>query len=63
MLAITTMVDDGNPWMMSNPITQQRICYFTIICPTIAKAQMLNKPYIHNIDVKIMNTSAGSALD
>jgi hypothetical protein len=24
-------------------------------CLTIAKAQMLNKPYIHYIDVKIMN--------
>jgi hypothetical protein len=33
--------------MMSNPITQLRISYFTIICSTIAKAQMLNKPYIH----------------
>jgi len=26
---------------------------------TIVKAQMLNKPYIHYIDVKIMNVSAG----
>ncbi len=25
---------------------------------TIVKAQMLNKPYIHYIDVKIMNASA-----
>ncbi len=31
------------------------IHYFTIICLTIAKAQMLNKPYIHYIDVKIKN--------
>ncbi len=26
-----------------------------IICSTITKVQMLNKPYIHHIDVKIMN--------
>ncbi len=26
---------------------------------TIVKAQMLNRPYIHYIDVKIMNASAG----
>ncbi len=53
------MVDEDKPWMMSNPITQQRICYFSIICSTIAKAQMLNKLYIHYMDVKIMNKSAG----
>ncbi len=35
--------------------------YFTIICSTMAKAQMLNKPYIHYMDVKIMNKSAGGA--
>ena len=28
---------------------------------TIIKAQMLNKPYIHYIDVNIMNKSAGGA--
>ncbi len=28
-----------------------------------SKAQMLNKPYIHDIDVKIMNTSAGQPMD
>jgi hypothetical protein len=27
----------------------------SIICSTIAKEQMLNQPYIHYIDVKIMN--------
>jgi hypothetical protein len=30
---------------------------------TIAKAQMLSKPYIHYIDVKVMNKVAGNALD
>ncbi len=55
MLEITAMVDEDKAWMMSNPITQERICYFTIICSTIAQAQMLNKPYIHYMDVKIMN--------
>ena len=34
-----------------------------IICLTIAKAQMLNKPYIHYIGVKIMNKSASEPLD
>ncbi len=27
---------------------------------TIAKVQMLNKPYIHYKDIKVMNTSAGN---
>ncbi len=30
---------------------------------TIVKAEMLSEPYIHYIDVKIMNKSAGSPLD
>ncbi len=38
-------------WMMSNPITHLRFCFFTIICLTITKAQLLNKPYIHYIKV------------
>jgi hypothetical protein len=42
-------------FLMSNPKTQQRICYNTKICFTIAKAQMLSKLYIQNIDVEIMN--------
>jgi hypothetical protein len=43
--------------MRSNPITQNRnlLLYKIIILLTIAKAQMLNKPYIHYIDIKVMN--------
>jgi hypothetical protein len=47
----------------NNTIKDLRICYYTIICSTIAIAQMLNKPYIHYKDVKIMNTSAGGVLN
>ena len=41
------------------------MCYYTRIYDalTIAKAQMLNKPYIHYMDVKIMNKSAGGATE
>ncbi len=45
--------------MMSNPITNNRnfLFYKIIIILTIAKAQMLNKPYIHYIDIKMNNVS------
>ena len=37
------------------------LLYNNTVCSTIAKAQMLNKPYIDYIDVKIMNKTAGGA--
>jgi hypothetical protein len=47
---------------MSNPTTQNRnlLLYKNHDTLTQAKAQMLNKPYIHYIDVKINEQSAGS---
>jgi hypothetical protein len=43
--------------MMSNPITHKRnlLLYKIIMLLTIAKVQMLNKPYIHYIDIKVIN--------
>jgi hypothetical protein len=54
-----------NSWMMSNPTTKIGIYYFTRIhdALTIAKVQMLNKPYIHYIDVKVMNSVSRKSLD
>jgi|LakMenE01Jun11ns_1017448.scaffolds.fasta_scaffold8649767_2 hypothetical protein len=48
--------------MMSNPTTQSRnlLLYKNYDTLTIAKAQMLNKPYIHYKDVKSDEQSAGN---
>ena len=45
--------------MMSNPKTQNGnlLLYKNISALTIAKVQMLNRPYIHYIDIKVMNVS------
>ncbi len=42
--------------MMSNPTTRIHDAL------TIAKVQMLNKPYIHYIDVKVMNSVSRKSL-
>ncbi len=53
-----------NSWIMSNPITKIGICYYTRNnALTIAIVQMLNKPYIHYIDVKVMNNDSRKLLD
>ncbi len=41
------------------------ICYYTKIYDalTIAKVQMLNKPYIHYIYIKVMNNVSRKPLD
>ncbi len=51
--------------MMSNPITLNRnlLQYKIIILLTKAKVQMLNKPYIHYIDIKVMNNVSRKPLD
>ena len=51
--------------MMLNPITHNGnfLLYKIIIILTIAKAQMLNKPYIHYIDIKVMNKVSRKPLD
>jgi hypothetical protein len=62
--AIDGFLDDY-PWMMSNPITQNRnlLLYKNINALIIAKVQMLNKPYIHYIDIKVMNNVSRKPLD
>ncbi len=59
------VVVDENPWMMPNPRTHNRdlLLYNMYNASTIAKAQMLNKPYIHYIGVKIMNNVSRKPLD
>ncbi len=45
-------------------ITQIGICYSTRYnALTIAKVQMLNKPYVHCIDIKVMNNVSRKPLD
>jgi hypothetical protein len=50
---------DDYTWKMSNPKTQNGnlLLYKNISALTIAKVQMLNRPYIHYIDIKVMNVS------
>ena len=44
--------------------TNRDLLLFKIITLlTIAKVQMLNKPYIHYIDVKVMNNVSRKSLD
>jgi hypothetical protein len=54
-----------NSWMMSNPITQNKnlLLYKIMMLLTIAKVQLLNKPYIHYIDIKVMNNVSRKQLD
>ena len=51
--------------MMSNPITHNRNLLLNkiIMLLTIAKVPMLNKPYIHYIDIKVMNNVSRKPLD
>jgi hypothetical protein len=44
--------------MSTTSVSEYKGFVTTNIMLTIVKAQMLNKPYIHYIDVKIMNMSA-----
>ncbi len=48
--------------MMSNPTTQNRnlLLYKNYNALTIAKVKILNKPYIHHIDVKSNEQSGGN---
>jgi hypothetical protein len=58
---------DEYSWMMSNPITQTRILYFTGIHLNISvnfnKSIDVGKPYIHYIAVKVMNNVNRKSLD
>jgi hypothetical protein len=47
--------------MMSNPVTQTRIRYYTRI--NYNKSVDVGKPYIHYIAVKVMNNVSRKALD
>jgi hypothetical protein len=57
---------DDYPWMMSNPITQTRICYYSKIhylSVNYNKSMDVGKPYIHYIAVKVMNKVSWKAMD
>ncbi len=64
MVKITLFLDDY-PWMMSNPITQNRdlsLYKNTLICINYNKSVDVGKPYIHYTAVKVMNNVSRKSL-
>jgi hypothetical protein len=62
MLKITAM-DEFLDNVKSYHTNRNLLLYKIIMLLTTAKVQMLNKPYIHYIDVKVMNTVSRKPLD